>query len=121
MRIAVLSDIHANRQAFEAVLAEVGSAGVDQVWCLGDVVGYGADPDACCELARANCDHSRTTTPARPVVREGWRKTNPSFSAAEASAFLTKGEAVRPKNEARKAIRREERRPMEAMRLPTWP
>jgi diadenosine tetraphosphatase ApaH/serine/threonine PP2A family protein phosphatase len=58
MRIAVLSDIHANRQAFEAVLAEVGSAGVDQVWCLGDVVGYGADPDACCELARANCDLS---------------------------------------------------------------
>jgi diadenosine tetraphosphatase ApaH/serine/threonine PP2A family protein phosphatase len=58
MRIAVLSDIHANRQAFEAVLAEVGSAGVDEVWCLGDVVGYGADPDACCELVRANCDLS---------------------------------------------------------------
>jgi diadenosine tetraphosphatase ApaH/serine/threonine PP2A family protein phosphatase len=56
MRIAVLSDIHANRQAFEAVLDEVASADVDEVWCLGDVVGYGADPDACCQLARANCD-----------------------------------------------------------------
>jgi predicted phosphodiesterase len=56
MRIAVLSDIHGNRQAFEAVLDEVDAAGVDEVWCLGDVVGYGADPDACCELAATQCD-----------------------------------------------------------------
>ena len=56
MRIAVLSDIHGNRQAFEAVLAEVDAAGVDALWCLGDLVGYGADPDACVELARARTD-----------------------------------------------------------------
>src|SRR3954453_15504627 len=56
MRIAVLSDIHANRQAFEAVLEEIASTEVDEVWCLGDVVGYGADPDACCALVRAHCD-----------------------------------------------------------------
>jgi predicted phosphodiesterase len=58
MRIAVLSDIHANRHAFEAVLAEVADTDPDEVWCLGDLVGYGADPDACCELAMANCDLS---------------------------------------------------------------
>jgi predicted phosphodiesterase len=56
MRIALLSDIHGNRQAFEAVLAEVREAAVEEVWCLGDLVGYGADPDACCELAAAHCD-----------------------------------------------------------------
>jgi len=56
VRIAVLSDIHGNRQAFEAVLAEVDAAGVDALWCLGDLVGYGADPDACVELARARTD-----------------------------------------------------------------
>jgi len=56
MRIAVLSDIHGNRQAFQAVLEEVDAERVDEVWCLGDVVGYGADPDACCELARGSCD-----------------------------------------------------------------
>ena len=56
MRIAVLSDIHGNRHAFEAVLADVEAEGVDEVWCLGDVVGYGADPDACCELAASACD-----------------------------------------------------------------
>jgi diadenosine tetraphosphatase ApaH/serine/threonine PP2A family protein phosphatase len=50
LRAAVLSDIHSNRQALEAVLAEVDEAGIDQVWCLGDLVGYGADPDACTAL-----------------------------------------------------------------------
>src|SRR5437763_1471715 len=55
MRIAVLSDIHGNRQAFQAVLEEVDAERVDQVWCLGDGVGYGADPDACCQLARGSC------------------------------------------------------------------
>ncbi|HUG29139.1 MAG TPA: metallophosphoesterase family protein [Candidatus Limnocylindria bacterium] len=44
MRIAVLSDIHANLPALDAVLADAGA--VDAVWHLGDVVGYGPDPDA---------------------------------------------------------------------------
>jgi predicted phosphodiesterase len=56
MRIAVLSDIHANRHAFEAVLDDVERLEPDEVWCLGDVVGYGADPDACCELVARTCD-----------------------------------------------------------------
>ena len=55
MRAAVLSDVHANLPAFEAVLAAVEEADVDQVWCLGDVVGYGADPDACTALVRERC------------------------------------------------------------------
>jgi predicted phosphodiesterase len=52
MRVAVVSDIHGNRHAFEAVLADVETVGVDELWCLGDLVGYGAEPDACVELAR---------------------------------------------------------------------
>jgi predicted phosphodiesterase len=56
MRVAVLSDIHGNRPAFEAVLAEVEAADVHEVWCLGDLVGYGAEPDACVELARERTD-----------------------------------------------------------------
>jgi diadenosine tetraphosphatase ApaH/serine/threonine PP2A family protein phosphatase len=58
MRIAVLSDIHGNRQALQAVLEDVDAAAPDELWCLGDVVGYGADPDACCELVRATCNLS---------------------------------------------------------------
>jgi predicted phosphodiesterase len=52
MRVAVASDIHGNRHAFEAVLADVAGTGADELWCLGDLVGYGAEPDACVELAR---------------------------------------------------------------------
>src|SRR5581483_713354 len=52
MRIAVVSDVHGNRHAFEAVLEAVAQAGVDELWCLGDLVGYGAEPDACVDLAR---------------------------------------------------------------------
>lgn len=50
MRIAIISDIHANLPALKAVLADVDAAGVDQFVCLGDIVGYGADPQACVEL-----------------------------------------------------------------------
>jgi predicted phosphodiesterase len=51
MRLAILSDIHSNLAALEAVLADIdGDDGIDEIWCLGDVVGYGADPDACTEL-----------------------------------------------------------------------
>jgi predicted phosphodiesterase len=52
MKVAVLSDVHSNRQAFEAVLGAVAASDAEEVWCLGDLVGYGADPNACVELAR---------------------------------------------------------------------
>ena len=51
MRCLVLSDIHSNLEAFETVLDHAGA--VDQVWCLGDVVGYGPDPNGCVELLRS--------------------------------------------------------------------
>jgi predicted phosphodiesterase len=50
MRIAVLSDVHANLPALEAVLADAGP--VDAIWHLGDVVGYGPEPDAVVERLR---------------------------------------------------------------------
>lgn len=50
MRIAVLSDIHANITALNAVLADAGS--VDAIWHLGDVVGYGPEPDAVVDRLR---------------------------------------------------------------------
>jgi predicted phosphodiesterase len=53
MRVLVLSDIHANLAALEAVLADAGQIGYDVVWCLGDMVGYGPEPDACVTRVRA--------------------------------------------------------------------
>ena len=50
MRIAVLSDVHANLHALEAVLAEVDAGGFDAIWFLGDLVGYGPKPNECAAL-----------------------------------------------------------------------
>ncbi len=50
MRILVISDIHANYTALEAVLKDAGE--VDETWCLGDIVGYGPDPNAVVEEIR---------------------------------------------------------------------
>lgn len=55
-RIALVSDVHGNLPAFRAVLDDVRAQEVDAVWCLGDLVGYGAEPDGCVGLAREACD-----------------------------------------------------------------
>ena len=52
MRIAVVSDVHANLHALEAVLGEVDKEGFDEMWCLGDVVGYGPKPNECVALVQ---------------------------------------------------------------------
>ena len=50
MRACVISDIHGNLHALEAVLAAVAGEEPDEVWCLGDLVGYGPRPNDCCRL-----------------------------------------------------------------------
>jgi predicted phosphodiesterase len=55
LRLAIISDIHANLPALEAVLASIEEAAVDELWCLGDVVGYGAQPDECARLVSEHC------------------------------------------------------------------
>lgn len=52
MRYAVLSDIHSNLVALQAVLDELAEAQIDRYLCLGDIVGYGARPNQCCDLIR---------------------------------------------------------------------
>jgi len=58
MRIGILSDIHSNIQALEAVLEDCRSQDpeIDEYICLGDVVGYGAQPNECCEVIRDLCE-----------------------------------------------------------------
>lgn len=52
MKIALVSDIHSNLEAFQAVLKEIDQAKVDQIYCLGDTVGYNANPVECLQLIR---------------------------------------------------------------------
>jgi predicted phosphodiesterase len=56
MRVAVISDIHANLRALEAVLVDVDGESPDAVWCLGDLVGYGPRPNECCAVVEERAD-----------------------------------------------------------------
>ena len=58
MRVAILTDIHSNLPAAEAVMDAIDDAGIEQRWCLGDIVGYGAQPDECASLVRERCELS---------------------------------------------------------------
>jgi predicted phosphodiesterase len=56
MRVAVVSDIHSNLHALEAVLAAIDEEEPDELWCLGDLVGYGPRPNECCAVLAERAD-----------------------------------------------------------------
>ncbi len=55
MKIGIISDIHSNIEALTVCLDWLDAHDIEEIICLGDVVGYGADPNPCCELIRENC------------------------------------------------------------------
>ncbi|TWT56963.1 phosphodiesterase [Thalassoglobus neptunius] len=52
---AIISDIHGNLEALEAVLSEIKSKGITEIYCLGDIIGYGPNPRECIDLVMENC------------------------------------------------------------------
>ena len=54
MRIAIISDLHSNREALEAVFAHIQDSGITTIYCLGDVIGYGPEPEFCVDLVRGH-------------------------------------------------------------------
>lgn len=56
MRVAVVSDIHSNLHALDAVLAAIDAEAPDELWCLGDLVGYGPRPNECCAAIAERAD-----------------------------------------------------------------
>ena len=91
MRVAVISDIHSNLPALEAALAEIDAADLEQIWCLGDIVGYGAQPDECTAIARERSDVCLVGNHDLAVLGE---LDISSFSAAAAEAVTwTRAEA----------------------------
>ncbi len=55
MRIAVIADVHANREALSAVLSDIRREEADRIWFLGDAVGYGPEPNECLDLLGGAC------------------------------------------------------------------
>jgi predicted phosphodiesterase len=93
VRLAIVSDIHANLPALEAVLADARSAGVDQLWCLGDVVGYGAHPDECASLVAERCSLCLVGNHDLAVLGE---LDDSAFSPAAAAAVRWTRETAAP-------------------------
>jgi predicted phosphodiesterase len=91
MRLAIISDIHANLPGLEAVLAGIDESGVDEIWCLGDVVGYGAEPDGCAELVAERCARSLVGNHDLAVLGELDTST---FSPAAAAAVRWTQETI---------------------------
>jgi predicted phosphodiesterase len=89
MRVALLADVHANAHALEAVLAAVEVARVDRVICLGDLVGYNAEPAVCVERLRATCDVVVAGNHDRDVVL-GQPLQGTSVTAREVQAWTRK-------------------------------
>jgi diadenosine tetraphosphatase ApaH/serine/threonine PP2A family protein phosphatase len=87
-KIAVISDIHGNLPAFEAVMADVRETDAEEIWCLGDVVGYGAQPDECVTLAREVCH--RALAGNHDLVVTGDIDIGDFSSAAAAAAAWTR-------------------------------
>jgi diadenosine tetraphosphatase ApaH/serine/threonine PP2A family protein phosphatase len=83
---AIISDVHGNLEALEAVLGDIKSRGVERVICLGDIIGYGANPCECVDLVRANCQWSLMGNHDFGVLYEP-TNFNP---AAESSAYWTR-------------------------------
>ncbi|MSS71053.1 MAG: metallophosphoesterase [Candidatus Latescibacteria bacterium] len=90
MRTAVLSDIHGNLQALQAVLAFCDASGVDDYICLGDVVGYGAGPNACVERVRTLTDC--TVAGNHDYAAVGLADLNTFNPLARAAAVWTAGQ-----------------------------
>ncbi|MDQ6780673.1 MAG: metallophosphatase family protein [Candidatus Eremiobacteraeota bacterium] len=94
MRYGIVSDIHANFEALQAVLKALDAAGMERLLCLGDIVGYGPNPNECCdELRRREClaiagNHDEAAiSPERPdtfnpLAREAIEWTKHELSAA---------------------------------------
>ncbi len=52
---AIISDIHGNLEALETVLSDIKGQGITEIYCLGDIVGYGPNPRECIDLVKQNC------------------------------------------------------------------
>ena len=97
MRAAVISDVHANYHALEAVLGQIDGADVDAVWCLGDTVGYGPRPNDCCEIVQERAEHCLVGNHDLVVLGE---LTVSDFNDEAAAAALWTSQVLTPSSRA---------------------
>lgn len=93
MKHAFISDIHSNIEALEVVLEACDKAAVDRIYCLGDVIGYGADPNPCCDLIRARANVTLMGNHDAAVI--GVMDTDYYYEAARQALYWTRRELTR--------------------------
>lgn len=86
MRTAIISDIHGNIEALDAVMADIDERGADRIICLGDIVGYGPDPVDCVDIVADRCEWALIGNHDFGVIYE---PTNFNY-AAEQAAYWTR-------------------------------
>src|SRR4051795_4414531 len=97
MRVAVVSDIHSNLHALEAALTAIEAEAPDELWCLGDLVGYGPRPNECCAAVADRADvclagnHDLVVLGTLDIA---------DFAGDAAAAALWTREALSPKSRA---------------------
>ena len=105
MTCAVISDIHSNKEALDSVLEAIAELSVDAIYCLGDIVGYGPDPDECTREVFSRCsamvrgNHDKAVVGLidlewfNGIAREAalWNRQNASVETLSALRTLPKG------------------------------
>lgn len=95
MRYAVISDVHSNVVALEAVLEALSTAAIDHYLCLGDIVGYGPRPNQCCDLIReldCTCVRGNHDEAAVDLSKAEW------FTAPARACIIWNHHQLRPDN-----------------------
>jgi putative phosphoesterase len=82
MRIGIVADTHSNIHALTVVLEALDALGLDSVVCAGDIVGYGAHPNECCQYVRRKVDHAIAGNHDRSAVTRDISRLNPYAAAA---------------------------------------
>ncbi|MFQ5430802.1 MAG: metallophosphoesterase family protein, partial [Phycisphaerae bacterium] len=99
--LAIISDIHSNLEAFRTVLADIKRRGVEKIYCLGDIVGYGPDPAECLDLVAEHTEMSLCGNHDHAVFYEPM-----NFNvSAERAAFWTRS-VLEDEHDAEKRNRR---------------
>ncbi len=96
VRTLVVSDVHSNLEALEAVMADAADrGGFDQVWCLGDAVGYGPDPGLCLSLLRS---HDLIAVAGNHDFAAVGKRTTQDFNGAARAAAVWTHSALSPED-----------------------
>jgi predicted phosphodiesterase len=104
MRRALISDIHGNLEALQAVLGDIATQGINEIVCLGDLVGYGPNPRECIDRVMASCQVTLLGNHDQRVLRDLARSTVPADRAVDWTWKQLADPNDRVKNEIRKAF-----------------